>query len=115
MLASELKILKVGMKFQVLEDMYNVDIDNLVSDKIDTNAFNGMLNAVYLEKEIFQIIRNISKILDRGEKISKNDIIQIRHVEYNNGNITYIEFVNINSKETFGWANLRLNYLKKIK
>ena len=73
MLASELKILKAGMKFQVLEDMYNADIDSLVSDKIDTNAFNGMLNAVYLEKELFQIIRNISKILDRGEKISKND------------------------------------------
>ena len=78
MLATEIKKIRKGKCFQVLEDLYGVDIDKLVSKDISDKAFVGTLTGIYTKEELFQIVINLTNIVsgDYPDMIKKGEIPQ---------------------------------------
>lgn len=91
---------KIGARFKVLEDIYPVDLDKMVSSDIAVEAFTGLLSAIYLEKELLQIKKNIDTILEQKINILKKDsIIEIKYIEFERNEISYVEVYEINIDE----------------
>lgn len=121
MLATEIKKIRKGKCFQVLEDLYGVDIDKLVSKDISDKAFVGTLTGIYTKEELFQIVINLTNIVsgDYPDMIKKGEIIEILEIEYDqmdDSKIQYIEFKTaLFSQRVIGWSGIRLECLKLIR
>ena len=118
--------LKIGQKYQVLEDMTSVDVSQVIEQHVSDNTFKGMgFSACFTKNDIFQIIRNLTDNSVIGTWLKKGDIIEIKNVEYLEGKIDYIEFLlyfKVGDRDMysvyqnpFGWNYIREDLLKKIK
>lgn len=118
--------LKIGQKYQVLEDMTSVDVTQVIEHQVVDNAFKGAgFSACFTKNDVFQIIKNLTDSSVIGTWLKKGDIIEIKNVEYLKGKIDYIEFLlyfKVGDRDMynvwqnpFGWNYIRTDLLKKVK
>ncbi len=123
---AKLPRLKKGERYEVLEDMTSIDITQVIEQHVNTDAFKGMgFAACFTEKDIFQIIRNLTDNSVQGSWLRKGNIIEIKEVEYLNGKLDYVEFMlyfKVGDRDMynvfqnpFGWNYIREEFLKKVK
>ena len=120
-------MLKVGNRYEVLEDMFSAAGDNLLEANLPTDVFSGMNFSMCLTRnDILRMINNLTdKMREERAKVSKGDMIEILNIEYECGNISYVEFQvyfkpHLDAKgyhviqNPYGWNYIREEFLKKV-
>ena len=92
----EVKIedIQIGRRFKLLVDLYPCDIDKLVSENVNQNAFNGNLYAQYTVEDIDHILDNIKNLLIQEDNVKAGSIIEIKYFELDRNEV-YIEFYEV--------------------
>lgn len=121
-------MLKIGSRYQVLEDMFSAAGDVLLENNLSEEVFSGLNFSMCLTRyDILMMINNLTdKLREERTKVSKGDIIEILNVEYDCGRMSYVEFQvyfkpHPDAKgytviqNPYGWNYIREEFLKKVK
>lgn len=121
-------MLKIGSRYQVLEDMFSAAGDVLLENNLSEEVFSGLNFSMCLTRyDILMMINSLTdKLKEERTKVSKGDIIEILNVEYDCGRMSYVEFqvyfkphpdakgYNV-IQNPYGWNYIREEFLKKVK
>lgn len=109
--------MKEGEVYRVIEPIYYVDFDEVLSRGVSPEAFLGYLSGAITTVDINNIVHNIYNVieLEHTFMLHKDDIIEITYIECEGDDTDYVEFLRNDNQSIEAVTRLREDCLERIR
>lgn len=109
--------MKEGEIYRVIEPIYYVDFDEVLSRGVNPKAFLGYLSGAITTEDINNIVHNIYNVieLEHTFMLNKDDIIEITYIECVDTDTDYVEFLRNDNQSIEAVTRLREDCLERIR
>lgn len=94
-------------------DIYNIDLDEVLSKGMSTEVFDGNLGMLLSSEDMEILKHNLDKMKNIKPVFQKNTLVKVVALEITDNIITYIELETAD-KEEIALGYFRVDFLKKF-